>query len=61
VGANPNHRSSEIAVQTDQSRHLQTLLNLYLGLPETSSQASLSNARLAYTFADYLACAMGFL
>jgi hypothetical protein len=35
-------------VQTDQSRYLETLLKLYLGLPETPSQASPSDIRLAY-------------
>jgi len=40
---------SEIAVQTDQSRYLETLLNLYLSLPETPSQASPSDIRLAHS------------
>jgi hypothetical protein len=35
-------------VQTDQSRYLETLLNLYLSLPETPSQASPSDIRLAH-------------
>lgn len=35
-------------MQTDQSHYLETLLNLYLGLPEISSQASLSSTHLAY-------------
>ncbi len=39
---------SEIAVQTDQSRYLETLLKLYLGLPETPSQARPSDIRLAH-------------
>jgi hypothetical protein len=39
---------SEITVQTDQSRYLETLLKLYLSLPETPSQASSSDIRLAY-------------
>jgi hypothetical protein len=39
----------EIAMQTDQSRYLETLLKLYLGLPETPSQASPSDIRLAYS------------
>ena len=34
-------------MQTDQSRYLETLLKLYLGLPETPSQASSSDIRLA--------------
>jgi hypothetical protein len=33
-------------VQTDQSRYIETLLKLYLGLPETPSQASSSAIRL---------------
>jgi len=37
----------EITVQTEQSRYLDTLLNLYLGLPETPYQASPSDIRLA--------------
>jgi hypothetical protein len=40
---------TEIAVQTDQSRYLETLLNLYLSLPETPSQASPSDVRLAHS------------
>ena len=35
-------------MQTDQSRYLETLLKLYLGLPETPSQASPYDIRLAY-------------
>ena len=34
-------------MQTDQSRYLDALLNLYLGLPETPPQASPSDIRLA--------------
>jgi len=34
-------------VQTDQSSYIEALLNLYLGLPETPSQASSSDIRLA--------------
>ena len=34
-------------MQTDQSHYLETLLKLYLGLPETPSQASPSDIRLA--------------
>ena len=34
-------------MQTDQSRYLDALLKLYLGLPETPSQASPSDIRLA--------------
>jgi hypothetical protein len=34
-------------VQTDQSRYLETLLKLFLGLPETPPQASSSDIRLA--------------
>jgi hypothetical protein len=34
-------------MQTDQSRYLDALLKLYLGLPETPSQASASDIRLA--------------
>jgi hypothetical protein len=37
----------EITVQTDQSSYIETLLKLYLGLPETPSQASPSDIRLA--------------
>jgi hypothetical protein len=40
----------EIAMQTDQFRYLETLLKHYLGLPETPSQASPSDIRLAYSF-----------
>jgi len=35
-------------MQTDQSHYLDALLKLYLGLPETPSQASPSDIRLAY-------------
>jgi hypothetical protein len=34
-------------MQTDQSLYLETILNLYLGLPETPAQASSSDIRLA--------------
>jgi hypothetical protein len=34
-------------MQTDQSRYLDALLKLYLGLPETPSQASSPDIRLA--------------
>lgn len=36
-------------MQTDQCRYLETLLNLYLSLPEKASQASLSDVRLAHS------------
>src|SRR5262245_58986017 len=39
----------EIVVKTDQAHYIETLLNLYLGLPETPSQASQSDLRLAYS------------
>jgi hypothetical protein len=35
-------------VQTDQSHYVETLLDIYLGLPETPSQASPSDIRLAH-------------
>lgn len=36
-------------MKTDQAHYIETLLNLYLSLPETPSQASQSDLRLAYS------------